>query len=303
MKKITAVILMILLMSCCMTGCDEKDDNVSKNRAMITSEQEDVKLTEKAGEVTEEIQKTEEKEMEEIFGCKAEKLSASFTEKELTDYYYQTYYKCQQEGYTPVIVAVNELITETIKNNQDKLGGAEAYREAILASDTTNGKELLDNRYQELTENFGMDIFSEEEDFMGEYMDYSEMGNMKKNTFLSVDMAESMGNEAVYLVYVPTQNPWEVFAWLPFGGWNDCPDTLTMMAECRYWYEQYGAIPAYITSDMLMCYLVEPVRDRYVAGDLAKEHCLFCTSILGMGGVMLQTEMILDSKVWMFWWD
>ena len=35
------------------------------------------------------------------------------------------------------------------------------------------------------------------------------------------------------LAKIPVKNPWEVFAYLPFGGWNECPDTAELMAIAR----------------------------------------------------------------------
>ena len=46
------------------------------------------------------------------------------------------------------------------------------------------------------------------------------------------------------LAKIPVKNPWEIFAYLPFGNWNDCPDTPDLMAAAKYWFEQYGAVPA-----------------------------------------------------------
>ena len=43
------------------------------------------------------------------------------------------------------------------------------------------------------------------------------------------------------LAKIPVKNPWEIFAYLPFGNWNDCPDTPDLMAAAKYWFEQYGA--------------------------------------------------------------
>ena len=50
-----------------------------------------------------------------------------------------------------------------------------------------------------------------------------------------------------------------MFVYVPFGNWNDCPDTETLMVVCKYWYEKYGAVPAVITSDQLECYVKTPV--------------------------------------------
>ena len=36
------------------------------------------------------------------------------------------------------------------------------------------------------------------------------------------------------LAKIPVKNPWELFAWLPFGNWNECPDTPELMAVAKY---------------------------------------------------------------------
>ena len=37
------------------------------------------------------------------------------------------------------------------------------------------------------------------------------------------------------LAKIPVKNPWEIFAYLPFGGWNECPNTPELMAVAKYW--------------------------------------------------------------------
>ena len=53
------------------------------------------------------------------------------------------------------------------------------------------------------------------------------------------------------LAKIPVKNPWEIFAYLPFGNWNECPDTPELMAVAKYWFEQHGAIPAAMSHDEL----------------------------------------------------
>ena len=53
------------------------------------------------------------------------------------------------------------------------------------------------------------------------------------------------------LTKIPVKNPWEIFACLPFGNWNECSDTRSLMAAAKYWFEQYGAVPAAMSHDEL----------------------------------------------------
>ena len=61
------------------------------------------------------------------------------------------------------------------------------------------------------------------------------------------------------LAKIPVKNPWEIFAYLPFGNWNDCPDTAELMAAAKYWFEQYGAVPAAMSHDELEFLLPAPI--------------------------------------------
>ena len=36
------------------------------------------------------------------------------------------------------------------------------------------------------------------------------------------------------LAKIPVKNPWEIVAYLPFGNWNECPDTPELMACLFY---------------------------------------------------------------------
>ena len=52
-------------------------------------------------------------------------------------------------------------------------------------------------------------------------------------TRLGVPLFQRIGKRMVPVSYthlplvlaeIPVSRPWEIFAWLPFGGWNECPD-------------------------------------------------------------------------------
>ena len=90
------------------------------------------------------------------------------------------------------------------------------------------------------------------------------------------------------------RNPWEVFAYLPFGGWNECPDTPELMAVTKYWFEQYGARPAVITHDVLELTVPAPVpKER--AMELAQEQYAFCPDVVDQGPPDTTVGMLADS--------
>ena len=106
------------------------------------------------------------------------------------------------------------------------------------------------------------------------------------------------------LAEIPVEKPWQVFSYLPFGGWNECPDTPELMAMAKRWYEQYGAIPAVVTHDVLEFRLPRPV-DREAALALALEQYAWCSDIVeqGVGTIGALADTLARSTVWYFWWD
>lgn len=106
------------------------------------------------------------------------------------------------------------------------------------------------------------------------------------------------------LAKIPVTNPWEIFAWLPFGGWNDCPRPEEMLWIAKYWYEKHGAIPAVMTGSELE-FSARPVEDKSEAFKLAAEHFAFCPDnvLQNLGTIGKLTDSLTKSSVWHFWWD
>lgn len=108
------------------------------------------------------------------------------------------------------------------------------------------------------------------------------------------------------LAKIPVKNPWEIFAWLPFGNWNDCPDTPQLMAAAKYWFERYGAVPAAMSHDELEFLLPAPVH-KEKAVDAAVELYGFCPDVIDQGPedatVGALADVLRRSTVWYLWWD
>lgn len=106
----------------------------------------------------------------------------------------------------------------------------------------------------------------------------------------------------IYLIEVPVKEPWQVFAYIPFGGWNECPDSDEQMVVAKYWYEKYGAVPAHFSNDMIQYYLPKPVTDDTMS--VAEEHMGYCEDIVLQGdNLATLAATIKESTVWTFWWD
>lgn len=64
------------------------------------------------------------------------------------------------------------------------------------------------------------------------------------------------------LAKIPVRTHWEIFVYLPFGNWNECPDTPELMAVAKYWFEQHGAVPAAVSHDELEFDLPVPISEE-----------------------------------------
>lgn len=94
--------------------------------------------------------------------------------------------------------------------------------------------------------------------------------------------------------------------YLPFGGWNECPNTPELMAVAKYWFEQHGAVPAAMSHDELEFLLPAPVPEEK-AMDAAVELYGFCPDVIDQGPedatVGALADVLRQSTVWYFWWD
>lgn len=129
-------------------------------------------------------------------------------------------------------------------------------------------------------------------------------GGAATNDFSGIiDFGINKSRECV-LAKIPVKNPWEVFAWFPFGGWDACPSPEEMLWIAKYWYEKYGAAPAVLTGSELE-FTARPVEDKSEAFKLALEHFAFCPDnvLQNVGTIGKLADSLTKSSVWHFWWD
>lgn len=109
----------------------------------------------------------------------------------------------------------------------------------------------------------------------------------------------------VYIARIPTPHPWEVPAYLKYGGWNSCPTAEQQVAVFKYWHERYGIEIYAIVDAVLECQVARPPRTREEAMALAREQCHFCSDIVlqGTGTIANFGGALIDSPAWYFWWD
>ena len=215
-----------------------------------------------------------------------------------------------REGYFPVLLAVDEALWQClIMNSDEEHENAEnyyfdekkvkAYRKKMLSKKLKDGTvylhEFLNMRKAEAKDD-DMDWDSE---ILGEVED-GEANNM----FTACWDTNSPLTIPMLLVRIPVKNPWEIFAYVPFGGWNECPETEQLMSIAKYWYEKHGAVPAIITHDELEMVVPKPVSKKQ-AMLLAQEQYAFCPDSVDGEDTTVGNlaDSLRKSKIWYFWWD
>lgn len=119
------------------------------------------------------------------------------------------------------------------------------------------------------------------------------------------DLLSGQPKPQVNIGLVEVANPWEIFAKLGFGDWNDCPAPHVHVALHRYWHQRFMAMPIAISGDVVECSVGAPPKDRDTALVLAREHYTYCYDIVeqGVGSIGSLGSAVFNSKFWYFWWD
>lgn len=220
------------------------------------------------------------------------------------------------EGFTPVIVVVDDTLMECLASNAVgwdnvppdyavDIDSVRAYRRNILLEPMTPAEEvlgLLGNAFADEADELGLDFEAEIDTEAIEAVDeYA-----SDNRFHGYWNFTGKKTYPLILAEIPTAKPWEIFAWLPFGNWNECPDTDHLMTITKKWHELHGAVPAVMTHDVLEFELPEPVA-KEKAMELVREQYLWCPDCIESVGddftPAILAAILTRSKIWSFWWD
>ena len=218
-----------------------------------------------------------------------------------------------KEGFVPVLIkADDEILWECLIMNSDPDSDGEddytfdpdkvaEYRKKMLSAPVKNSKAVLEELIGQRKEEAEDDDMDWDEEILGEME-----GGYDNRRFSSYWNSDNNMTYPLILAKIPVKNPWEIFAYLPFGGWNECPDTPELMAVAKYWFEQHGAVPAAMSHDELEFLLPAPVSEKE-AIDVAVELYGFCPDVIDQGpedataGAL--ADVLRQSTVWYFWWD
>ena len=215
-----------------------------------------------------------------------------------------------REGFVPVLIqADDETQLECLVMNADPehdadfyefdLKTVEEYRKKMLSAPIKDGKAILEELTGQRKEEAEDDDLDWEEEVLGEME-----GGEPNDRFANYWNDDTGMTYPLILAKIPVKNPWEIFAYLPFGNWNECPDTPDLMAVAKYWFEQHGAIPAAMSHDELEFELPTPISKER-AMEVAVEQYGFCPDLDQNedGSIGSLADVLWQSTVWYFWWD
>ena len=215
-----------------------------------------------------------------------------------------------REGFVPVLIqADDETLLECLVMNADPkndvdiyefdLKAVTEYRKKMLSTPVKDGKTVLEELTGQRKEEAEDDDMDWDEEVLGEME-----GGEPNDRFSSYWDDDTEMTYPLILAKIPVKYPWEIFAYLPFGNWNDCPDTPELMAAAKYWFQQHGAIPAAMSHDELEFELPTPISKER-AMEVAVEQYGFCPDLDQNedGSIGSLADVLWQSTVWYFWWD
>jgi hypothetical protein len=209
----------------------------------------------------------------------------------------------KREGFIPLIVVADDVLAETLEmslEDEDLENTPEdvaALRARILRdAETVDVAAFLAGRFAE---------------YADMHSDIDIWGAFREAEPTECFFSHVSGGKAlpeILIAKIPAKHPWDLAAWAPMGGFNDCPLPAEQVAVFKYWNEKYGAVPAVVTHDNWDFELKSPPTNDADAEALAKEHFAFCYDCVmqanaGWDTVRALASTLKNSLTWYFWWD
>lgn len=236
-----------------------------------------------------------------LIGCGCTIIPKNTSNEKLTQIFLSELENGKKIGYFPIILSSEQIFIQDIEEKYNS--ECENFHEKILNNiDVLQGEEFLKSTLTTLLSNNSED----NDDIYGQsYVDIKKNPKLYKELHNPFNSLHNSDEFEIFLAKIPTDKPWKIFAWIPFGGWNECPHPENIMSVSKYWYEKHGAIPAVITSDSIQFYVLDPIKEFEDALHVAEEHFAFCPDSVFQGAETINalSSLIIESSIWDFWWD
>jgi hypothetical protein len=230
----------------------------------------------------------------EQIGCDCVFLPSSEDAGQVIRIYEEAKKEGMQEGYTPVLIVPDEELFRRMQKAEEPAYYLAEYKKH-------QGKDILDGFLQEIK----TDLFKQGEPWEEVIADVEDGEAM--NDFIGFLSDDGEMTLDVILAKVPTKHPWEVFAWVPMGGFDECPPTEYIMAIMKYWVEKYQFEPVVITQDIIEGRVPKRPETEKEAVEIGEEQYAFAPDIVEqccMDATIGQlADTLMKSDLWFFWWD
>lgn len=140
---------------------------------------------------------------------------------------------------------------------------------------------------------------------VGDWPNLGEFSDDAPGISLASDSLTGKPLDKVQVIFIPTENSWEIPAFLYWGGWNACPPPEYHVAALKHWHEKYGLELVGINGDSMDMRISRPPKDKDEAISVAKDIYLYCPDIVDQGTDNLSTlaAIMVTRNWWTFWWD
>lgn len=250
-------------------------------------------ISEEEESLIEESRKEDVEKFKKVIDCPYRYYDTVSSDKLLKDYN-ESLERGKIEGFIPIIIDVNDALLMDIEFNHKYIEKIRTMRKELIDNASSyEGKRWLDETLKEYQED------SEH---------YQKILGIPSDKGYEIQKL-ALEEKYVLLAEVPVSEPWQLLAWFPFSYYNDCPDNKTLANVGKYWFEQYGTVPAFIGHNMLWMTVPRPVSDAQSL-NLAKEQYAFCPNRFEVSYIqtILQTihalaDSLRKSTVWKFRWE
>ena len=227
------------------------------------------------------------------YGVNASQIAADATPQAITQMWQEARTRGRNEGFCPVILQIDPSFPERMNAEmiQDK-EQFKSWQKRVLNSPVADGEALLKERFKSLKEDYEKDV-----DWQAEIVGTAEDCEAADD-FSFNDQMDSI----LLLAKIPVKEPWQIFAYIPFGDWNDCPSAEEHMAIAKYWQEKYEAEVACIAPDVITYKTRQPVEGDTMT--LAEEQFAYSEDVLqDYGYLSTLAEVDRKSTIWQIFWD
>ena len=200
----------------------------------------------------------------------------------------------EREGFVPVLLVVDSAFLEYLNEMLTDKECFMQWQQQVLGLPIQDGQALLKKKFAQNKKDYETDCDLDWKiDVIGTIEPCEAMND--------IPLLDGYNQGNILLAEIPVSEPWQVFAYIPYGGWNECPTPEVHMAVAKYWYEKYGAEIMCIASSLVF-HVQQPVAMD--AMTLAEEQFAYSVDVLqDYGNLATLAEMNRKSTIWNIFWD